>query len=549
MINKKIKLAVFLSILLCWVTLAYAFSSGPPSSNTGAPGEGKCSDCHNRGSNPTGSVKIGGLPQSYTPGTKYNLTVTVAESGKTRWGFQITAIRDDGSAAGTFTLSDTTNTQMASGTVSGRTRMYVQHSFTGTQRGTRDTVTYKVDWTAPSSDVGRVTFYAAGNAANGDGTSSGDNVYFTSNAIMSGGGTTTPAPTLSSINPSSGPSDGGTTITLSGSNFVSGASVTVDTTKVNPNFVDAKTLRIVTPAHAAGVVDLVVTNPDGQAARLRSAFTYTNSQSPAPTVNSINPNSGPTSGGTMVTLTGNNFVSGATVTIGQRQATMVSVTGTQITAITQPGDPGTVNVIVTNPDGQASTLSGGFTYLGGSTSAMVQLLSPNGSEILSSGGLPFMVNWMVMSSSSAKQRLELSTDSGQTFNTVITDNLSADKTSFVYAIPSGINTTKARIRISVIDNGAIISDMSDADFTILPAPTITNLTATVAATIKLKISGTNFKTGAIVEVNGQSAPSTVVKSATSVIAKKIDKTLAGKQVSVRVKNPDGTVSMEMIVTP
>lgn len=548
MINRRIKLAAFFSILLCWATLAYAFSTGPPASNTGAPGEGRCSDCHRGSSNPNGSVKITGLPASYTLGTKYNLTVTVAEVGKIRWGFQVTALRDDGSAAGTLMVSDAASTQLISGSVSGRSRMYIEHSANGTQRGTRDTASFKLDWVAPSSDVGRVTFYVAGNAANGDGSSGNDDTFFINTSIMSSG-PTNPAPALTSINPNTGPASGGTTVTLNGSNFVSGATVTVDSSKLTPTFVDAKTLRIVTPAHAAGGVDIVVTNPDGQATRLRSAFTYASSQVPAPTVNSINPSSGPTSGGTMITLTGNSFSSGATVMIGQRQATMVSVTSTQITAITQPGDAGTVNVVVTNSDGQASTLSGGFTYIGGSTSAMVQLLNPNGSEVLSSGGLPFMINWMVMSPSSATQRLELSTDSGQTFNTIITDNLSAEKTSFLYAVPSGINTNKARIRISVIDNGAIMSDTSDADFKIAPAPSITAVTPTVAASIKLKITGTNFQTGAIVEVNGQSAPSTVVKSATSIIAKKIDKNLAGKQVSVRVKNPDGTISMEMVITP
>ncbi|MBL8196238.1 MAG: hypothetical protein JNM06_20780, partial [Blastocatellia bacterium] len=52
--KRKIKLIALFSILLCWVVLVYGNSTGPPLSNTGAPGEGNCSSCH-RGSNPTGS--------------------------------------------------------------------------------------------------------------------------------------------------------------------------------------------------------------------------------------------------------------------------------------------------------------------------------------------------------------------------------------------------------------------------------------------------------------------------------------------------------------
>lgn len=544
--KRKIKLIALFSILLCWVSLVYAFSSGPPPSNTGAPGESSCSSCH-RGSNPTGSVRIEGLPQAYVAGTRYNLTVTVSETGKQRWGFQITAIRDDGSAAGTFMITDSSMTQMASGSPGGRSRMYIQHSPNGTQRGKRDTASFRFDWVAPTSDVGRITFYVAGNAANNDGSSGNDNIYLANVAIMAG--SATPAPTLTSINPISGPAAGGTEITLTGSNFVTGAMVTIDTIRVNSTFDNARNLRVVTPPHAPGTVDITVTNPDGQVARLRNSFTYEAAQLPAPSISNISPNMGSTSGGTMVTIMGTNFRAGASVVVGSRQATMINISETQITAITQPNNPGTVNVVVTNPDGQVSTLPGGFTFVGEPVGAMVQLLSPNGGEVLSSGGAPFTINWMVMSGASATQRLELSTDGGQTFSTMIMDNLDATETSFEFAVPPAINTTNARIRISVIENGAVTSDTSDANFRILPAPTITNVAPTVTSSIKLKITGTMFQSGAVIEVNGAAIPSTKFKSATSLIGKKVDRNLAGQQIKVRVRNPDGTISLERLVTP
>jgi hypothetical protein len=64
-----------------------------------------------------------------------------------------------------------------------------------------------------------------------------------------------------------------------------------------------------------------------------------------------------------VTITGSNFVAGATVTLGGVAATGVTVvSATTITATTGAHAAGAVNVVVTNPDTQAGTLTNGFTY-------------------------------------------------------------------------------------------------------------------------------------------------------------------------------------------
>ena len=92
---------------------------------------------------------------------------------------------------------------------------------------------------------------------------------------------------------------------------------------------------------------------------------YSPSVLPAPTVGSISPSSGPKTGGTPVTINGTGFVSGAAVTIGGVVATGVTfVSSTSITAITPAGTAGPQNVVVTNPDSQFGTLTGGFTYEG-----------------------------------------------------------------------------------------------------------------------------------------------------------------------------------------
>ncbi len=83
----------------------------------------------------------------------------------------------------------------------------------------------------------------------------------------------------------------------------------------------------------------------------------------APTVTGISPNSGSTSGGTSVTITGTGFLTGATVTLGGTPATSVTVvSSTSITATTPAHTAGTVDVVVTNTDSQNGTLTNGFTY-------------------------------------------------------------------------------------------------------------------------------------------------------------------------------------------
>ena len=84
----------------------------------------------------------------------------------------------------------------------------------------------------------------------------------------------------------------------------------------------------------------------------------------SPTLTSVSPNSGPTTGGTSVTITGTNFSSGATVRFDSTSATNVSVvSSTSISASVPAHAAGPVNVVVTNSNGQSATLTNGFTYV------------------------------------------------------------------------------------------------------------------------------------------------------------------------------------------
>jgi len=160
--------------------------------------------------------------------------------------------------------------------------------------------------------------------------------------------------------PNSGTTAGGTSVTISGTNFVSGATVTFGGTgATGVTVVNATTITATTPARAAGAVNVVVTNPGGLSGTLTNGYTYV----APPTVTNVVPDSGTTAGGTSVTISGTNFVSGATVSFGGTAATGVTVVNaTTITADTPARAAGAVDVEVTNSDGQSGSLPNGFTY-------------------------------------------------------------------------------------------------------------------------------------------------------------------------------------------
>ena len=83
----------------------------------------------------------------------------------------------------------------------------------------------------------------------------------------------------------------------------------------------------------------------------------------APTITSVSPSSGSTSGGTAITITGTGFANGAAVKVGGTSATsVVVVNSTSITATTPAGTAGPQDVVVTNTDAGTVTSTGGFTY-------------------------------------------------------------------------------------------------------------------------------------------------------------------------------------------
>ncbi len=107
-----------------------------------------------------------------------------------------------------------------------------------------------------------------------------------------------------------------------------------------------------------------------------------------PTVTAVSPTSGPSSGGTAITITGTGFIAGAKVTVGQGSgavtgaisATSVTVvSSTKITAVTGGGaKAGTWSLFVTTSGGtSAANTSDNFTYNAASVVPTVTTVSPN----------------------------------------------------------------------------------------------------------------------------------------------------------------------------
>jgi hypothetical protein len=87
------------------------------------------------------------------------------------------------------------------------------------------------------------------------------------------------APSIATVQPSSGSTGGGTSIIITGSEFRSGPTVTFGGQRVTAYATNSTTLYATTPGHAAGAVDVVVSWPSGESTSLTGGFTFAAPQS------------------------------------------------------------------------------------------------------------------------------------------------------------------------------------------------------------------------------------------------------------------------------
>ena len=160
----------------------HAFSAGPPAGYTAAPQEEPeaCAECHVPPDAGTGKIFID-APQTYIPGQTYPITVshTNVDQTRLRWGFELTVL-DNASDEKAGELENIDGlTQVLNNAGPNSARQYIEHTASGTFIGQQNGASWTFHWTAPDTDIGPVTFYAAGNQANNDGNTSGDYIYKT----------------------------------------------------------------------------------------------------------------------------------------------------------------------------------------------------------------------------------------------------------------------------------------------------------------------------------------------------------------------------------
>jgi hypothetical protein len=327
------------------------------------------------------TVTIGGTPATnvvVVSGTQITATTPAGIAGPAT--VTVTFNEQSGSLASGFTyvlIPTVTSVLPNSGATVGGTAV----TLTGTNFATGATVTFggtpatnvvavsatQITATTPAGTAGAVTVTVTVGGQTGS---------------LASGFTYLIIPTVTSVSPSGGPAAGGTAVTITGTNYAAGATVTFGATAAaSVVVVNSTTITATTPAGTAGAVTVTVTS-GGQSGSLANGFIYTL----PPTVTSVSPNTGPTGGGTPITITGTNFATGATVTVGGTAATsVVVVSGTQITATTPAGSAGAVTVTVTNLGVPSGSLASAFTYV-------VTPTAPTGLTVAAGGPGPTYVN-------------------------------------------------------------------------------------------------------------------------------------------------------------
>ncbi len=157
--------------------LLFSYVSGSPGGKTGSPGDNgaTCTDCHTGTAQTQMSWISSTIPvEGYTAGETYQITATGTHAGVVKFGFELTSEDLMGAKVGVFSIIDANRTKLANGGKS------VTHKNTGVTP-TGNSNSWTVDWTAP--ETGSVTFYAAFNAANGNGATSGDIIYTSSMTV------------------------------------------------------------------------------------------------------------------------------------------------------------------------------------------------------------------------------------------------------------------------------------------------------------------------------------------------------------------------------
>jgi hypothetical protein len=172
------------------------------------------------------------------------------------------------------------------------------------------------------------------------------------------------APTVTKVSPTSGPVQGGTSVTITGSSLTGATAVRFGTVSAKAFTVLSSTsISVTAPAESAGIVNVTVTTPAGTSAvTLKDRYKFT------PTITGVSPASGPAAGGTTIKVTGSGFTVGTGLmtfrfgSTGTKNETCAS--SVECTVTTPKHEAGTVDVVaVVNKVSSPKTSADRFSYL------------------------------------------------------------------------------------------------------------------------------------------------------------------------------------------
>jgi hypothetical protein len=171
---------LFLGHTAVFTTRSAAFVDGPPPAMTGGFGEETCGKCHYdyEANNEAGSLLLEGLPETYSPGRAYLITIRLTHPQLERGGFELAARFEAGEfagrQAGSFEVLDERATVL---TAKDNSIQYAVHTRSGSAPDSKGAISWSVRWRAPESLPAAVVFHSTANAANFDDSPLGDFPY------------------------------------------------------------------------------------------------------------------------------------------------------------------------------------------------------------------------------------------------------------------------------------------------------------------------------------------------------------------------------------
>jgi len=172
---KKYLLIIPITIALAiffYPTTSNSYGTGSPGGKTNSPLDGgSCTQCHYAGLGTGATITTNIPPSGYIASQVYTITANINQSGINKFGFEISAEEANfGSAkTGSFMVTNSSQTKFVNNNEA------ITHKSGGTSGF--NSKSWSMDWEAPSSGTGSVTFYGAFLGANGDGSNSGDTYH------------------------------------------------------------------------------------------------------------------------------------------------------------------------------------------------------------------------------------------------------------------------------------------------------------------------------------------------------------------------------------